>query len=132
MIVQLVDISQEADVLGSPLGGVLSLSCLEISPRRTSSIHKILPFSIEIILNPPSRSGGDLHTWAVIMFWRLVRGRLSSTRKNASHMRLIFDSVVAKITDTGPLAYALLESFLIVSLYIVCETSSSLFDVSRN
>jgi hypothetical protein len=62
-------------------------------------------------------------------------------------MRLIFDSVAVKIgvdsedrkpvdccepDGAGPLAYALLESFLIVSLYIVCETSSSLFDVSVN
>lgn len=38
MIVQLVDIGQEADVLCSTLGGVLSFSCLEVSSRRARSM----------------------------------------------------------------------------------------------
>jgi hypothetical protein len=90
--------------------------------------------SFDMILSPPSRSGGDLHTCAVIVFWRLVLGLFSSARKKASHMRLIFEAFpgISCAVDCSKVeaAKCVICDFLNVSLYMIWATSSSLSRVS--
>ena len=82
--------------------------------------------------NPASRSGGDLHTCAVTKFCRFVSMRFCRTAKKASQIALTLLVLLkfaaedtAGASGWATTADSFLEIFS-VSLYNVCETSSSL------
>ena len=78
-------------------------------------------------------SGGDLQTCAVIRFCKLVSTRFWRAARNAPHILLILLSFLPFLGTegtAGPSGWATAaDTFLdifSVSLYSVCETSSSL------
>lgn len=77
------------------------------------------------------RSGGDLQTCAVIVFWSRERKcEFKNNSKNAEQILFTFDIPLFK--GLAPLissrAFGIPES---VSAYIVCDTSSSLSSVGK-
>jgi len=84
--------------------------------------------------NPLSSAGGDLHTFAVMIFWRFVAVRVFRTSRNASQILFTLDEGIRPISCEVPLAVPLtvlipfsITGKTLVSLYIFCVTSSSLW-----
>lgn len=83
---------------------------------------------------PSSRAGGDLQTFAVIIFCRFVEVLVDRTARKASQMRLILEDF-ARVKPDAVVSFVVLSVGILfsnfgmtrVSLYIVWVTSSSLY-----
>ena len=73
---------------------------------------------------PSSRAGGDLQTWAVTRFWKLVDLRVERMVRKASQMVLTLEEDLVRITGVSLVLNCGIRLFMVgcwplVSLYIV-------------